>query len=167
MIESRDGDIFEQKDLTHIVHQANLYHTFGSGIARQIRERFPYACDADLATPRSDLSKLGGFSLGFDPLGKGPTIVNLYSQVGIGGQDRRTSYDAMVRGLEQLEASLRFDGPTGSRRRQPTVLGIPYGIGCGLANGDWRIVQTIIKCVFGDDSDVQTVICCLPGRTLP
>lgn len=27
---------------------------------------------------------------------------------------------------------------------------IPYGIGCGIANGDWNIVSKIIENVFSD-----------------
>ena len=29
-------------------------------------------------------------------------------------------------------------------------IAIPYGIGCGIANGDWNIVYKIIEKVFND-----------------
>jgi hypothetical protein len=29
-------------------------------------------------------------------------------------------------------------------------IAIPYGIGCGLADGDWTIVSIMIEEVFGD-----------------
>lgn len=138
MIFNENGSIFDSKEVTHIIHQANLYHTFGSGIAAEIKKRFPEAYEADKLTTKGDKKRLGTFSFAKS---KGITIVNLYSQNGIGGTDRRTDYVALLAGLEKIREWV----PT--THKNP-VVGIPYKIGCGLANGDWNIVRPIIEGTF-------------------
>lgn len=154
MITEKIGDLLDS-DCSMIIHQANLYHTFGAGIARAIRERFPAAYTADCLTINGDAKKLGSFSVGIikDKTSTIKRIVNLYSQVGIGGQDRNTSYDAMVRGLTTLRDLLE----DAAKKGRVYKLGIPYKLGCGLANGDYRIVRAIIESVFGD-SKIQVEI---------
>ena len=132
-----------------IVHQANLYHTFGAGIAKQIKQVYPEAYEADLKTPKGDKAKLGTFSYAKTKDGK--FVVNLYSQDGIGGKDRRTSYDAMVTGFEAIHKKL-------VRSDRKWILGIPYGIGAGLANGNWNIIEAIINSIF-QESDLSVYIC--------
>lgn len=132
-------DLAEQGVVDVLVHQANLFHTFGSGIARQIAIRMPYAAFADSLTVFGDTKKLGHYTLG---LVEGrPAVVNLYSQPTLAPS--HTSYDAMVQGLTQLRDD--FDPLP-----QVETIGFPYGMGCGLADGDWDIVEPIIKTVFRD-----------------
>lgn len=149
MIEERICNIFEQPEVTHLLHQCNLFHTFGAGIAREILDRYPEAYEADLKTQRADLGKLGTFSMSSVPGRK--SIINLYSQIGIGGGIRQTDYNAMEIGFLSIKNLL-------SRSETPVVLGIPWKIGCGLANGDWSIVNDLICDVF-DDAPFNVVIC--------
>lgn len=160
MITEVVGNLLETDKCDVIVHQANLFHTFGAGIARAIRERFPEAYEADLKTAKGDMNKLGTYSVAKitkvnDPK---PTsikfIVNLYSQNGLGGQDRQTSYDAMARGLSTLQHRLSY-------RKDTLTLGVPFQLGCGLANGDWIIVRAIIESVFAK-SRIPVIIYTLP-----
>lgn len=148
MIQKRLGDLLKQPDLTHIVHQCNLYNTFGSGLAAVIKHKYPEAYQADCATPKGDITKLGTFSVAETKDGK--KIINLYSQVGISATERTTNYEAMVKGLTQIEHELN-SFPN-------VVLGIPRGIGCGLANGSWDVVEPIIQGIF-EKSPVKVVIC--------
>lgn len=149
MITERIGDLLDQKDLTHIAHQANLGHTFGAGLALQIGRRFPYATDADRGTPLNDRRKLGTYSIGVSPDGDGPNIVNLYSQDGWS-----TDYSALHEALTNLEEFLRPSD-------RVAALGLPRGLGCGIANGSWERVRRIIDSVFAESS-VRVVICELP-----
>lgn len=139
----------EQVDLTHIAHQANLYHTFGSGIAKEIKRRFPRAYEADLRTAFADKTKLGSwsFSLG------SPTILNLYTQVGISHTDRTTSYDAMSCAFAELVKVLSL-----RQKAFPVKLGMPYKIGCGLAGGDWEVVNALLVHHF-EKAPFELVIC--------
>jgi O-acetyl-ADP-ribose deacetylase (regulator of RNase III) len=141
------GNLLEA-DVCTIVHQANLFHTFGAGLARAIRAKYPAAYEADLKTKFGDKKKLGTFSWAVIPKAGDSTrkltyIANLYSQIGIGGTGRQTNYDAMVDGLSRLKDYIY--------ENHDRTLGIPYQLGCGLANGDWRIVRAIIESTFDDD----------------
>lgn len=148
MITEKNGNLLLADDVDMVVHQANLFHTFGAGIAAQIRVQYPEAYAADCATPNGHKSKLGTFSLAKVKRNKSPQIkyiANLYSQSGLGGKDRQTSYDAMVEGLTALRDTMEKDYPD-------YVLGMPHLIGCGLANGNWTIVRAIIESVFANSS---------------
>lgn len=155
MIKERVGDIFEQKDLTHIVHQANLFCTFNSGIAAEIKKRYPYAYHVDCQTHKGARSKLGWFTIGCSPEKSGlPFVINLYSQGGTSATQRITHYAAMGKALFDLEEILRDP----DLKDQKYVVGIPRGLGCGLAGGDWAVVRAIIDSAFGKSS-VRVVIC--------
>lgn len=160
MIEYRDGDIFNQTDLDYIVHQCNLYHVFGSGIAKIIRQKFPWAYEADCHTRRSDRDKLGTYKLANAPSTRVPIsgIFNMYSQDGISSTERTTNYAAMGRALWDIEKELVQFKKSQFYPLESLVLGIPHKIGCGLAGGDWSIVLPIIQSVF-ENSAIKSVIC--------
>jgi O-acetyl-ADP-ribose deacetylase (regulator of RNase III) len=149
MIEYLEDDLIEvglRGGVDIIVHQANLEHTFGAGIARQIRLRLPYAYRADLRSPFNDPIKLGTYTIGVPDasIGEfGPVVVNLYSQTSL--YPSHTSYDAMYDGLYDLRRFLEA-----SRTFQS--VGFPYQMGSGLADGKWEIVEAIIKAAFAGSS---------------
>lgn len=168
MIELRKSDVFKERDIEYVVHQTNLYHTFGSGIAKDIRLNFPWAYEADRNTRYGAREKLGTF--GFAPNENFPTkmglgtqylvgIFNMYSQDGISATDRMTNYAAMgyaLLGIEKYlcEQRATFDG----KKYEYPILGIPKGIGCGLGGGNWGIVYPIIDSVFAK-SPVLAIVC--------
>lgn len=159
MITEVVGNLLQTNKCNLIIHQANLFHTFGAGIAHAILEKFPEAYAADKATTHGDESnaKLGSYSLGRITDSKGTSIknvINLYSQTGIGGKDRQTSYDAMVQGLTSLRNRME-------KNPSHWIVGIPYQMGCGLANGSWTIVRAILEDIFGR-SPVEVYIYKLP-----
>ena len=167
MIEHRDGDIFEQTDLDGMAHQANCYHTFGSGIARVIREKFPTIYEADCnQTKYGDMGKLGTFSSNAITLDCGTEweIFNVYGQGGYGKRNsggRDTNYDALYDGLvavrmeidEQVYIEQMFDH---------YKLGIPHGIGSCLGGGSWRVVEAMLYDIFEELEKVTCVIVKLP-----
>jgi len=151
------GNLLDTDKCNVIVHQANLFHTFGGGIAKAIREKFPEAYAADKQTPHGDKAKLGTFSIGRISDKKGTSIeyiINMYSQDGIGGRDRNTRYDNMVDALNKLKNQLEA-------KPKRFTLGIPFQLGCGLASGSWLIVSAIIYDIFGQ-SNVPVYIYYLP-----
>lgn len=143
-------DLAENGEVDVVVHQANLLHTFGAGIARQIAKRFPYADFADKQTEKGATSKLGHYSLGIAH--EKPVIVNLYSQPTL--YPSHTSYDFMVEGLTSLRNDL-------DPLPEVKSIGFPYQMGSGLADGNWSIVEAIIKAVF-EGSRFEIVIVKLP-----
>ena len=105
-----------------VVHGCNCHCNFGAGIAKQIREEYPDAYRADCATPKSDPSKIGTYSLS----NTGSfTIVNAYTQYHWNGKGNDLfEYE----GFAKILNTLASEYPTGK-------FGLPY-IGMGLANGD-------------------------------
>lgn len=140
MITERVGDLLTERDLTHIAHQCNLYHTFGAGLAAQIAVTWAHAHKADKRTAYGDEAKLGTYSVG---VGR-PIVVNLYTQRGERVDGVQTDYTALLRALRALETDLR-----GYRADAGIRLGLPYRLGCGIAGGSWPKVYGIIEKVFG------------------
>ncbi len=65
IIETKRGDLLDAFDLNEvstIVHGCNCFRSFGAGIAKSIKERYPEAYDADLNTAHGDKNKLGQYS---------------------------------------------------------------------------------------------------------
>ncbi len=125
----------------------------GSGIARQIRERYPEAYEADCQTTPGDIRKLGAFS--WVKAKDGKFIYNCYSQYRYGREKRHTNYEAVYTGLSSIEQNARELGLT--------TLSLPYNMGCMLGGGSWRIVSVIID---GNRSDKMYTLS-LIGRDIP
>ena len=156
MIQDIKQDIFTvEADV--IIHQANCFHTMGSGIAKVIRDNFPEAYLADKQTKCGDPAKLGNFSFALvknDSYPKVKAIINLYSQFDFNTTSRNTRYDAMTDGLTQIRDKMRLKAKGKLR-----TIAIPWRIGSNRGGGDWRVVHAIIESVFGDEADFKVLIC--------
>ena len=117
-------DLAEQGEFDVIVHGCNCQNTMGSGIAKELRARYPGVYDADcLATQqwKNPVAKLGNFSTytTFNFI-----VINAYTQLHYlpRGVDH-FEYESFYLILKKLEVlgGVRF--------------GFPY-IGMGLAGGD-------------------------------
>jgi O-acetyl-ADP-ribose deacetylase (regulator of RNase III) len=116
-----------------IVHGCNCQCAMGKGIALSIKQQFPEAYQADLATPKGDRRKLGTFS--FAEVERPParfTVVNAYTQYDYRGDGVLADYDAIRSAFARIRR--QFPG-----RR----IGYPK-IGAGLARGDWDVIAAII-----------------------
>ena len=131
-----------------IAHGCNCFHTMGAGIARQIKERYPEAYQADKETSYGLKSKLGTFSYAKSGFIK---IANLYTQFNCGGQ-RELNYEALYNCLVNLRDAINHGSNSNSY-----VLGLPFLIGCGLAGGDARIVKTMHDVIF-EEAKFEVII---------
>lgn len=131
MIINKDINIFEAP-VQGIIHQANCHTTMGSGIAKQIRERYPEAYEVDCRTTRGDITKLGSFS--WVKAKDGKHIYNCYSQFRYGREQRHTDYEAVYTGLSRIEEHAKSMGLTS--------LALPYKMGCALGGGSWAELST-------------------------
>ena len=149
--------------ITAIAHSCNTRMIMGGGIAKQIKNRYPqaYQADVDYIDDEYDHNgqfkhPLGKFSKAeinskFLPNNKG-YIYNMYNQAGIGDDSRQVNYEKFWESLKRVEHDLhtmninkdQYDGSS------PPVLGLPYGISCGLAGGSWRIIKAMIEDIFLD-----------------
>lgn len=139
------GDLLDlaDKGFFHvIVHGCNCFHAMGSGIAKQIADRYPSAKAADDKTTYGDPSKLGCYSQAeiTSYLGHKFTILNAYTQFRWSGKEdvfEYSKFDDFLLRLRRLLEDRFLD--TGVR----TVVGFPK-IGCGYARGDEsRILETL------------------------
>lgn len=141
------GDLIQLAKQGHfdvIVQGCNCFHTMGSGIAKQVRESFPEAYRADLATIKGDASKLGTYSKGITG---GLVIINAYTQYRY-GRDRAVQY-CDYKAIAQVFRSIAKDFP--NKR-----IGYPM-IGAGLANGDWKVIRDLID-LYLDGIDHTLVV---------
>jgi O-acetyl-ADP-ribose deacetylase (regulator of RNase III) len=159
MLKTVQEDIFNtaKTGAQVIIHQANCQCTMGSGIAKDIKARFPEAYVADCLTAEGDSSKLGRASTSAIATASQPKypnlrfIVNLYGQDKYGLDVRHTNYEALAVGFERIRDWAKKNGFT--------VLSVPHRLGCNRAGGDWRVVYAILESVFAEDTDVTMLIC--------
>ena len=146
MIVEIEGDLVKQAGQFDVIaHGCNCFCTFGAGIAKAIREKFPEAYyEVDLTTKKGDRSKLGTITFTKNTT---PVIINCYTQYNYGREKGRVycSYDAIRSCMKEIKA--KFHGKK---------IGLPK-IGCNLAGGDWAIVNQIIADELGQE-DVTIVI---------
>ena len=132
---------FKENEINVIIQQCNVFCTQGSGLAKNIRQEYPEVYNVDAATIKGDRSKLGTFTHAvinrenISPVGY---IINLYGQYAY-GKGLQTDYDAQRKGFKNIVEFLNNCGSVDTIK-----IGLPL-IGCGLAGGDWNVVQQIIK----------------------
>lgn len=158
MITLRNGDLIRAFDdglVDAIAHQCNTLHCMGAGLARAIAARYPQAERADRATDFGE-AKLGTFSRGDLP--DDCCVYNLYSQRDFVRPDNpcATDYALMRRALAAAADDLV---DRRAHRLGTPVLGVPHGIGCGLAGGSWfRVLDEVIMAEFGGRDGVVLAI---------
>ena len=147
MIKEIEGDLVymaKNGEFDVIVQGCNCFNTMGAGIAKQIKNTFPDAYQADLRTPKGDPEKLGTYSKGIHysyNKNKYVTIVNAYTQFNYKVDDDGeppVDYDAIEKALIGVNNEFKWQS-----------IGLPL-IGCGLAGGDWERVRTIIEKTLTD-----------------
>jgi O-acetyl-ADP-ribose deacetylase (regulator of RNase III) len=137
------GDLLKS-DCTVIAHQANCFSTMGAGIAKQITNIYPHAKRADQCFPHTPEERLGKCSIAYIP--EKPIIVfNLYGQYGYGRNGVFTNYDALTSAVEEMFSNLStlHSRPMFSSF-PPIKVGMPYGMGAGLAGGDFERIHSIV-----------------------
>lgn len=134
--------LFENNNIDILVHGCNCFHTMGAGIAKQIKEKYYIAYEADLQTIKGDKNKLGTYS--FVQINNTQFIINAYTQYHFYGK-RPIDYDALRNVFKLIDSKFK------NKR-----IGIPK-IGAGLAKGDWNIIQKIIE----EEVNNNTILCVL------
>ncbi|MBD3858346.1 macro domain-containing protein [Bacillus sp. 28A-2] len=131
MLKTVDGNILEASE-DIICHQVNCKGVMGAGLAKQIKSKYPnvFKDYKQLCTEQGD---------------------NLLSSVQLittkdGRTRMQTDYDALRSCFQHLKDTVTHS----PEEKNQTSIAIPYGIGCGLAGGDWTIVEEMIEEVLGD-----------------
>ncbi len=135
-----------------IAHQVNCQGVMGSGVAKQIREKWAnvytaYRAEYDLFT---DLNKplLGNCQL--VQVNDHQCVANLFGQDKYGYDNKRyTSYD----GIYDALVSLAFQ----MEKNNMNSVAFPYHMSSDRGGADWIIISTMITSVF-KHTDVQIEI---------
>lgn len=151
-------DLAEAGCFDIIVHGANCFCTMGSGIAAQIRQRYPRAFLVDQMSNKGDKDKLGKFTQAYISgqrentngitrnlyFNYSFTVINAYTQFTFGTEKVQVDYEAIKSVFKQIK--LLYD----MNPQAPARIGIPK-IGAGLAGGDWDTIEKIIDDVGFSD----------------
>lgn len=143
------GDLLKGTSWHILCQICNVYHTFGSGIAAQIKQVYPEMYQADLDTEYDCDSKLGTYSFAVlpdDRLG-----FNVYAMKGMGNDGtplgRNLCYDhiynALIRIIEYVNANYEFE--VNWDGKSILNIGVPARIGCDRAGGSWPIVLAMLE----------------------
>ena len=132
MTEIIQGNILDMENGL-ICHQVNCRRVAGAGLALQMREKWP---EWYQNFTKAYLGVVTYFRVSSDL-----AIANLYAQEGYGHNRRYTNYAALGECLMVI-ADYKYNFGTD--------VYLPYGIGCGLAGGDWAIVEQIISDAIPD-----------------
>lgn len=136
------GSIFGTKK--PIAHGVNCMGVMGSGIAAQVRSRYPEVYqDYKEYCNSMDRGKLLGtvqYVMLPDAL-----VLNCFTQYRYGTERRHADYDAIRACFENINKS-------GLKQ-----LALPK-IGCGLAGGDWNIVEKILLETLTDLQEVEVFV---------
>jgi O-acetyl-ADP-ribose deacetylase (regulator of RNase III) len=125
-------DLAEAGEFDIIVQGCNCFCRMGSGIAKEIRARYPRAYQVDMLTQEGDIQKLGTWT---DSDAGKFWIINAYTQYDTAkapGEDV-FEYAAFMLIIQKLVHVY------GTKR-----IGIPY-IGMGLAGGDKELIMEQIE----------------------
>jgi O-acetyl-ADP-ribose deacetylase (regulator of RNase III) len=128
---------------TYIVHQCNCVTTTGKGLAQHIFNQFP---DANVYRNSTQLRKPGNIEI----RGK---VVAMYAQNKPGkvstqetSQQRHIWFQQCLQKLGDIML-----------KEHVTDVAFPYGIGCGLAGGNWSIYSRMIQ-DFAEEYNLQVSI---------
>ena len=167
MVTVIEGDIFEEKAPWGVLlHQVNCLGIADGGIAKEFKDRFPewfdaYSgfCETGPEDRRNLLGRIHFFKIGQDTV-----ICSAFGQYDISKRRTATDYGAWKAILTSLRRKFEEINANGMNWE----IRAPYGIGCGLGGGDWRIMRGMIDDEFAE-SPVRFVLYRLPTekRTSP
>lgn len=142
MVKIVDGNLFDSK-ANIICHQCNCQGVMGSGVAAEVKKRYPHVFEAY----RQDYCN-GELTLGhvcFASAKQDQIIANMCAQNNFGYNGGiYTNYDALQRCLEKVKAYAMFEYDV------KPVIAFPYLMSCYRGGGDWNIVYKMIEDIFND-----------------
>lgn len=135
-----EGDLLTSK-ADVIAHQCNAHGIMGSGVAKQIKDKWPEVYQIYRKEILNKTIDLGDTQ--FIYIGNQQLIANMIAQAKFGYDGRRyTSYDAFYNCLDNLKNRMFI--------LNKTSVAFPYNIGCCRGGANWNIIKTMIEEVFKD-----------------
>lgn len=143
MITIKSGNILNTTE-DIICQQVNCQGVMGSGLALQIKNRYPevYVAYKECCNQYSPKQLLGKTQT--VKCDDGKYVANLFGQLNYGTKNKQTDYKALKTALDSV-----FNSITNIDKYKGLSVAIPYGIGCGLGGGDWETVYSFIRELCG------------------
>lgn len=139
----KEGNVFDS-DAKIICHQVNCQGVMGSGVAKEVRERYPnvYAeyrnkCEQNKNYP----ARMLGTAQMIPIDAKGSRwIANCFGQDRFGYDGKQyTSVGALMEAFQEVAKLAKMTG---------AKVAMPYGIGCVRGGANWIVVKKIIDVTF-------------------
>lgn len=148
MIHEINGSLLDS-NCQYICHQVNCQGCMASGVAKQIRDKWPNVYTSYMGWYNYHHSRGGEQNLHgevqFIPIADNKTVVNMFAQLFYGYDGRRyTSYDAFWACLEKIAQTV----PKGS------LIAFPSHIGCARGGANWNVIKNMIEVVLSKDYNV-------------
>lgn len=135
----------------YIAHQCNCCSRGAAGIAKQIFERFP-----DAAYPRQRVRDPGTISVHSN------RVINCYAQLVPGKPCKNDTAEMRLRWFRQcLFAITKIEGIRS--------VALPFGIGCGLAGGNWNreYIPLLTRFdIYCQSKGIEVIMCRRPKHRL-
>jgi O-acetyl-ADP-ribose deacetylase (regulator of RNase III) len=151
MLNYLTGDLLDLPNIDCIVQQCNCVTVRAKGLAQKIAEKYPYA---DVYTKRSPNRSLPGTVVYAEPddnKNGNPIVACLMAQIApsIPGSYVQVYQicpedDTAAKRLQYFKQCLQ-DLSRETTQRNWNHIAFPCQIGCGLAGGDWRVYEAVIK----------------------
>lgn len=146
----RIGDILSA-ERGIIVHGCNSQGVMGSGIAVQIKNKWPrcYEIYRDFCNGEPDKKNLLGSVVPYAVPDSELVIVNAITQLNFGKDGKKyVSYSAVLNAFKMVAESAKF-----------SQLPVHYPlIGAGLGGGDWAVISEIIDSAFAECSQIHRTV---------
>jgi len=143
MIQNFVGDVLTS-NAQIIAHQVNCQGVMGSGVALQVKNKWPEVfkiyeakCNSYYGTP---LNLLGTTQIVQIEKDKG--IANMFGQLGFGTEKRQTNYEAFYTALEDLKKQMI--------NYKLNSVAFPVKIGSDRGGANWNIIKCMIEEVLFD-----------------
>ena len=115
--------------------QVNCKGVMGAGLAKQIKTKYPEVFNQ--YKMYCNVAELG--KCVYAPTNDKRICINMFAQDGYGRNKRYTDYNAFKECLDHIAFFMNF------HPKQKPSIAFSYGIGCGLAGGDWYIILGMLK----------------------
>ena len=142
------GDLLETP-FEIIAHQVNCQGKMGSGVAKQIAEKFPYVYEEYVKAIKDyGAGEMFGKAQVVNTNSGKKFIFNIFGQYDYGYDGRRyTDYDAFRCAFQNAIDIYRDYRKDWSHQ---ITITIPYKIGCDRGGGDWSVVKQILEKIEED-----------------
>ena len=144
MIKIVEGNLLEAKE-KYICHQVNCQGVMGSGVALQIKNKYPQAYEDYKTLCDEADSYFLGYAQYVRIESDNKWIINLFGQDKYGYGKRQTNYIALTKAIIDVLDYVYSD------------IAIPYKMGCDRGGADWNKLYSILE-VLAEDFEHDIVI---------